>query len=256
MYLFDVPPLDCSFVMRRGSLCLIDIRSRLHHHVMYKIRIHNIHHVRYLHTMPHQSQPIRIDFTWHRHIKGYRIKDGRVVPDSNDYETYRPLDEYSTLYKIFADQCRSPKGVLGFTHKFGPLSTNPGTLVTIRALNLAGARGTVGDLVRDVIEHAELMNKYLSGYSRGIPQIPLTNIEAVLVPDGRSVRIKLSSLRLIDAIWLQMAQASASGRGIAECQRCGTWFEVGPGTGRRADAKFCCDRHRIEHNSLERSKKR
>jgi hypothetical protein len=204
---------------------------------------------------PDQSQPIRIDFTWHRHTKGYRIKDGRVVANSNDYETYRPLDEYSTLYKIFADQCRTQKGVLGFTEKFGPLSTHPGTLLTIRALGLAGARGTVGDLVRDVIEQADLMNKYLSGYSRGIPQIPLTNIEAVLVPDDQTVRIKLSPSRLIDAIWLQMAQASTSGRGIAECLHCGNWFEVGPGTGRRADAKFCSDQHRIEFHSQARSQK-
>jgi hypothetical protein len=204
---------------------------------------------------PDQSQPIRIDFTWHRHTKGYQIKDGRVVANSDDYETYRPLDEFPTLYKTFANQCRSPKGVRGFTQMFGPLSTNPGTLVEIRALGIPGLVGTVGDLVGDVIKQANLMNKQLSSRSGRMPQIPITNIEAVLVPDGPIVRLKLTPSRLIDSIWLQLAVASTSGRGLAKCEHCGTWFQVGPGTGRRADAKFCCDQHRIEFNSLSRSKK-
>jgi hypothetical protein len=111
----------------------------------------------------------------------------------------------------------------------------------------------VGDLLDEVTEQANLMKKQLS--ARRVPQIPVTAIEAVLISDAGTVRLKLRPARLIDAIWLQMAQSVSSGRAARECQRCGNWFEVGPGTGRRLDAKFCCDEHRIEFHSRARSKK-
>ena len=40
----------------------------------------------------------------------------------------------------------------------------------------------------------------------------------------------------------------------AKCRYCETVFLVGPGTGRRMDALFCCDEHRVRYNSLKRSK--
>jgi len=195
-----------------------------------------------------------IDFPWYRHKQGYRIKNGRVVGKGNELESYRPLDDYSTLYKVFADECRSEKGVLEFIKKFGPLLTSPGALIDTHLLGLPAFMSAMGDLVSEVIAQANLMKKQLS--RRTVPQIPLTSIEAVLIPHGSTVRLKLQPSRLIDAIWLQMAQANSSGRAVRACQRCGTWFEVGPGSRppRRLDALFCSDQHRIEFNSLARSR--
>lgn len=200
-------------------------------------------------------QAFDIDFTWHRHKQGYRLKGGRVVAKGDELEWYRPLDDYSTLYKLFADECRSEKGALEFIKKYGPLLTSPGALIETRALGLPTLMSTIGDLVSEVIAQAQSMKKQLTG--RTVPQIPLTSIEAVLIPDGSTVRLKLRPSRLIDAIWLQMAQSVSSGRAVRACQRCGTWFEVGPGSRppRRLDALFCSDQHRIEFNSLARSKK-
>ena len=39
------------------------------------------------------------------------------------------------------------------------------------------------------------------------------------------------------------------------CLNCETVFNVGPGSGRRSDAVFCCDEHRIRYNSKKRSPK-
>jgi hypothetical protein len=38
-----------------------------------------------------------------------------------------------------------------------------------------------------------------------------------------------------------------------QCVHCGTMFIAGAGTGRRLNAVFCCDEHRVRHNSLKRS---
>jgi hypothetical protein len=100
------------------------------------------------------------------------------------------------------------------------------------------------------------MAKLLSDHESDIPQIPLTSLEAFLVSSGGSaIRLKLSPSRLIDALWLQMAQSITSGRDLKECLHCGELFEVGPGSGRRLDAKFCKDEHRIAFYNRRRSKK-
>ena len=194
---------------------------------------------------------IDLDFTWFRHLQGYRFNSGRIVPKGEDIQSYRPLQDFPTLYKIFVDQCKTEKGVLDFISKFGPLSVSPGNLITQKVLGLRAFMSTRGDLVRDVIDQANLMRRQLDG--RMVPQFPLANLEAVLVPDTGTIKLKLAPSRLIDALWLQMAQSVSSGRGVQTCDFCGIPFEVGPGSGRRLDAKFCNDQHRIAFNSRARS---
>ena len=59
---------------------------------------------------------------------------------------------------------------------------------------------------------------------------------------------------LLDGLWLQLGQAVTRGVHIRVCAHCGNLFETGIGTGRRLDARFCCDEHRIAFNSPKRSK--
>jgi hypothetical protein len=195
---------------------------------------------------------IRIDFTWYVDSKGYRPKDGRLIRNGGELRTYRPLDDYPTLFRMFADECRSEKGVQNFVNKFGLLIASPGDLITTRALGLSGITAARGDLISEVIQQAKWMTKLVNDKS-GVPQIPLTSLEAALVPNG-TIRLKLSPSRLIDAIWLQMAQSVSSGRDLQHCLHCGELFEVGPGSGRRLDAKFCTDEHRTQFHNQRRSK--
>jgi hypothetical protein len=46
-------------------------------------------------------------------------------------------------------------------------------------------------------------------------------------------------------------------RGVAvrRCLRCGQSFQVGVGTGRRLDAKFCSEAHKIVFHSLARAER-
>ena len=195
---------------------------------------------------------IHIDFTWYFDTKGYEPKDGRIVPRGGKLQDYRPLEDYPTLFRIFIKKCRSESGVIDFVNKFGPLNTNPGNLITTRVLGLPGFMGAGRDSIGEVIRQAKSMAKLVSGYKSDIPQIPLTSLEAFLATGP--IRLKLSPSRLIDALWLQMAQSITSGRDVQQCVHCGELFEVGPGSGRRLDAKYCKEEHRIAFHNRRRSK--
>jgi hypothetical protein len=58
---------------------------------------------------------------------------------------------------------------------------------------------------------------------------------------------------LLNALWFEAGEFLTRDAQVRECMYCGGWFETGPGIGRRADAKFCSDEHRIAFNSLKRS---
>ena len=194
---------------------------------------------------------IHIDFTWCFDTKGYRPKGGRLVRNGGDLQAYRPLELYPTLFKIFSE-CRSEKNVVDFVSKFGPLITSRPDLIMTRALGLPAVMAARGDSIREVIQQAKWMAKLLSNHKADTPQIPLTSLEAFLVTGRGEIRLKLSPSRLIDGLWLQAAQSITSGRDLQECLHCGELFEVGPGSGRRLDAKFCKDEHRIAFNNRRR----
>lgn len=219
-----------------------------------------------------------IDFEWWRDAKGYRMADSerpelepaleyhplgirvlsskplRVYRLGGELKPYRPLDRFASLFKQFADGAKSPAGLLDFIVKFGPLTED-------------GLDETFGEPVQGIIAHAETMNDFLhyaSGDRKRLSWLigsqvnPLSEVEVGLVldPTTQVPKLRLSPHSLLDALWMQLGQSLSGGTNIRQCQHCGAWFETGPGTGRRLDAKFCSDEHRITFNSLKRSKEK
>jgi hypothetical protein len=74
------------------------------------------------------------------------------------------------------------------------------------------------------------------------------------VNSSEGPQLQLCPVNFIDALRLQLVQKLTGDANFRTCRHCGRWFEVGPGTGRRLDAKFCTDEHRVLFNSLKRSK--
>jgi hypothetical protein len=211
----------------------------------------------------------KIDFTWYRDAKGYRliperprparrpqqttmdwllstkssdIQPARVVGKGGPLRSDRPLDKFPELFKIFVEIPRTPEGVLEFINKFGPLT-----------------RSVEGDSVPAVLDVADMMQKRLHGLNPrlgGSADIPLTNLQAWLANDRATggIMLKMAPATLRDALWLQLAQNLSSGVKVRQCRHCNKWFRAGPGTDRRADAEFCKDEHRKRYNSLERSR--
>jgi hypothetical protein len=163
------------------------------------------------------------------------IQPIRIVGKGGKTETTRPLDENPTLFKTFSE-IKTPEDVFDFVSRFGPLTNVPG-------------------VVPEIIHEAERM----SGLMKPIrTYFPLVNPTVYLSIDKvkRDSSLKVVPSNLLDALFLQLAESVSSGAELRQCEfkRCKAWFEVGPGTGRRLDAKFCSDEHRTAHHNRRKSK--
>jgi hypothetical protein len=197
-----------------------------------------------------------IVFSWWKDPKGYHLNDTRSLVVRNgvrgdELVHCQPLDSSQTLFRIFANEATTPEGVLDFVQRYGPLTYGG---------------NDDGDGVGEVIRRAEIMRdtlKWVSGQPRrrmdeetffgpGVPLFARLDWDR----KSRSAVWKFSPSTLIDGLWLQFGQAVTRGVQIRTCMHCGDLFETGLGTGRRLDAKFCSDEHRIAFNSLKRSKEK
>jgi hypothetical protein len=200
-----------------------------------------------------------IQLDWWKDPKGYHLAEVgrpkflRVVRNSRDRQVLcRPLDSSDTLFRTFANTATTPEGVLKFVQSFGPLTT---------------WGYDQGDLVGDVIHRALNMQGALK-WAAAQPRRPTPSDETFFGPgvtlhawldwdaESNSPRWQFRPGTLIDGLWLQFAQAVTRGVQMRTCMHCGDLFEAGLGTGRRLDAKFCSDKHRIAFNSLKRSKEK
>jgi hypothetical protein len=177
----------------------------------------------------------------------------RIVRSGGNLIPYRPLSDFEGLFRQFANAAPTPDGILDFIDRFGPL-TRP------------GLNEQQGEDVSALIGQINAMSDLLNVYSRGdkaelaklldTDGIGLGAIKTALLndPGTRTPRLQLSVEDLLRAVWLQLGQTLSSGATIRRCEQCGMLFEAGPGTGRRHDAKFCSDNHRVAFNSQKRTK--
>jgi hypothetical protein len=213
--------------------------------VLGKIAIRNT--IRHKIDMP----DLTFDFTWHKDPKGYRlvpaklprlrpgqspldvpsigIEPARIVRNGGALQSYRPLEHFPALFDRFIRTATSEKGVLEFVEKFGPLTHD-------------GLRGK-GEIVLDVVDQARDMARY---GGRG-----LGKLNAWIEVDHEGMRLKVKPTCLLDALWLQLAQANPRSR---VCPQCRKSFLIGVAVNRRKDAQFCTDECRIKFNSLKRSR--
>ena len=179
----------------------------------------------------------------------------RIVCQRGARISYRPLETFPTLFRQFATAEPTSRGILDFINSFGPLTRD-------------GLDEKRGENVSALIEQVKAMRQVINVYPRedkpdlprllGTNGIELSSIKTSLISDPvtRMPRLQLSVVDLLTALWLQLGQALSSGATIRRCEHCGLLFEAGPGTGRRLDAKFCRDEHRVAFNSLKRSQGR
>jgi hypothetical protein len=205
-----------------------------------------------------------IEFDWVRDPKGYRLAEvGRpkmlcVVRNGaghgpKDLLPSRPLERTNQLFKIFANAA-TPERVLDFVQNFGPLTWD-------------GRDPKKGEPVHYATRDADHMQQVLryweSNHTKSsMPFVPQTgrivSLDARLVGDPvtKSPKWELRPQTLLDALWMQLGEALTAGALMRRCEHCGDWFELGHGSGRRQDAKFCSDEHRIAFNSLKRSREK
>jgi len=222
-----------------------------------------------------------IDFATKYDTDGYALDDdGRIRARGGALESFRPFDVQEALYSYFATLDDEPAAFVGFMQQFGPLTHN-GHLRGERVEDLIERRRFMARLLE--LAHAAPADlarldppspqRFHAGFSRyyeladryGIETEPprpagpsvitaaamLTATVQLAPPDGRPA-LCLAPDTLWDGMLLQLYQALGSGARLRACTLCGTWFEVGGGKGRRADARYCspaCQTRAYYHNS-------
>jgi hypothetical protein len=173
-----------------------------------------------------------------------------VVPRGGQAISYEPLDR-DGLYARFAG-LRTPEDLLEFMNKFGPLTD-------------AGASVAKGEDVANILNHSKAFRSILSIDDKELSKLAalagengkqISRMDFFIVEDRASgtLRLQFRPPDLLSALWLQLGQKISRNRPFRECRYCGSWFECGSGTGRRLDAIFCKDDHRVLFNSRKRSK--
>jgi hypothetical protein len=144
------------------------------------------------------------------------------------------LSEYPMLYTTFAN-VRSYDQLLAFITEYGSLTNK--------------------NEIEKLLDAAKEIRAWLSREKS--PLWSVADLKASLIRDRTSgtAVISFSPTTLLDALWLQLAQALSGGAQFRQCEKCKIPFPVGGKSGRRLVARFCSDKCRIEFNSLKRSQK-
>jgi hypothetical protein len=187
--------------------------------------------------IPDRTRRLRQGQTW-LDLKVKDIQPARIVGKGGK-TLRRRLDDYPQLFSDFAG-IKTPEELLAFVAEHGPL--------THRFIG-----GGKGEVVPALLHQAKMMRTTFKDRARKLPiAIPVTNVKALLGPDNS---IKYCPATLLDGLWLQFAQTLSEGAEMRECRHCRKPFPVGGKSGKRLVAEFCSDEHRVQFNSLKRSRK-
>jgi hypothetical protein len=209
-----------------------------------------------------------IGLDWQRDAEGYRRADmGRhgqsIVRNGGKWISTQPLVKGDMLYAEFAG-IKTAEQVLNFVNRYGFLISAFGRFggaidpVTLKLRD----EGYEGELVDEHLKNARLVRLIMKAENAGRKSLSskdslaLSGIldrevqgEFSLAPDReRGFRFVFQATSLMNAIWIQLAQKVSGGIKFQACRHCGAWFEVGAGTGKRADSDFCKTSHRVAFN--------
>ena len=130
-----------------------------------------------------------------------------------------------------------PAQLLGFVTRFGLLDPIEG---------------------RDHVDHAmgqaERMREVLTRKPGEVPMPLMIGLRTRMEEEKKRVFLQVEPVNLLQALWLQLAQAQSEGFELHECKHCHKLFARGGNSGRSLKAEFCSDAHRKKFNSLARSR--
>jgi hypothetical protein len=184
---------------------------------------------------------VKIKFAWRRSLDYELVEDASLQPGGSLLDTpttgtriiakgatadrYEPQPD---LWRRFA-QIKNRKQAENFVRTWGPLTRE--------------GLGPKGERVEHIVYEAEQMR------NEAVGAWALSKLTARLLRG----RLEIEPNSLLDALWLQYADAKSKG-GASRCLRCNDLFHSGPG-GRGRNAKFCSDECRIKYYSDARSQR-
>jgi hypothetical protein len=182
-------------------------------------------------------------------LHGKPVRPARIVGRGGELRIYRPFERASGLFLPFSKLARTEEGLLEFVSRYGPM--------TREGMEASGEDASIG------LSHAEAISEFLSEY-RTDPHNCFAKYERGLGWSRMDVALTFNASTgqpqmiwrpssFVNALWFELAASLTGNTPLRACRYCGKWFWVGPGTGRRLDAKFCSDQHRKTFNSLKRT---
>jgi hypothetical protein len=178
-------------------------------------------------------------------------RPARIVRRGGNLAPDRPFDRVNGLYRIFAGLGTTDEGLLDFVNRFGPLTEFGNGDTGEEVLFGRGHAETMRDLLSCSTEERGI---YFSRFGEAGTSWSRLDVTLAFNLETGKPQFKFRPPTLVNALWLEFGYALASDASLRICLHCGRWFEAGPGTGRREDAKFCADAHRIAFNSRKRTK--
>lgn len=178
-------------------------------------------------------------------------------------------------YIAFA-QVDSPEKLLQFVGLHGLLEHEKNPKPVTRhwpTMKVIAGSETEGENVEDLLQHAARFRELLHwNTNRRRPKEALLSwMDKILEPEGLgrvyldlrpglplkgggSFRPVFRPDTLFNGLLWQLALAISGGKHFRACALCGSLFEVGPGSGRRAHAEYCSKEHRVLFHSRNRSR--
>jgi hypothetical protein len=221
------------------------------------------------------NDDLEVDLPWYKDSKGYALENhGKfglwIGRRGGELVQIYPLRN-DLAFKAFSSVA-TPKELVEFMNNYGFLnnidgvgpvfmrSDKKGKLFAIR-----GAPEPDGEDVHAHLEAAgafrEILNaKPRGGFSKKTAALLENECregigEIQMLFDKRgSPRPVLKPTSLMSGLVWQLVNSVRAGVKYRLCRECGVIFQVGPASGRRADAKFCSDEHRTLFNSRRRSR--
>jgi hypothetical protein len=202
-------------------------------------------------------------FTWPVAVSGYEWREYPIPASDNlrlkpiqkwPVRHYAPLEEFTGLFRTFAEMEPTPEGVLKFANQYGLLGGLVG--IGMRAFPAPGT--TSSDVSQDWQECVGRMRRAILIWEK-MEQGSVTDHEAqelqdlinlelgnavaarmVQDPKAGTLELRMWPLALRGALWLQLAQAVAGRKKFRACRSCGTWFELSPEVA-RTNRLFCSE---------------
>ena len=164
-----------------------------------------------------------------------------LVANSNEYETYDPLMEFSGLFMEFAEARRREGQILNFVNRYGlPFSNRSAAYVP------------------EIKREMQRMSRAIEAWNTGIKGEDLSpffkafnqRVRSIITPklslsqDHRKASLQLVPLDLADGLWLQLAVAVEGHENYRRCGACPRYFSVDRGRG-RPEKKYCSSACRL-----------
>jgi hypothetical protein len=221
----------------------------------------------------HAGNELEVDLLWQKDSKGYALEDhGKyglwIARRAGELVPIYPL-RGGFAFKAFSN-VSTPKDLVEFMNCYGFLesvdSFGP-SFVHVKSgkpYAIKGAPEPSGEDVRDHLESAGFFReiigaKPLRALSRGagawVENLGSDGIGEIQMHFDKHGLLQpvLKPTSLMSGLLWQLINSKRAGAQYRSCRYCGVIFQVGVGSGRRADAKFCSDEHKIIFHSGQRS---